>query len=611
MNNLVIEKYESSPCAPGVYLMKDIKGKVIYVGKASNLKKRLASYIVRKTGHDLKTSFLLKKLCDFDVIITSTEHEALILESNLIKKFKPKYNVILKDGKNYPCIRLNIGHDYPTLQVVRSIKNDGALYFGPYSSAFSVRKTLKEVNRIFKLRKCRDNQMKNRTRPCLQYQIKACLGPCCNNVPKETYKKIVDNVKLFLKGRAPELMKGLKQEMMEAADTQEFETAAQIRDTVFAIEKTLERQVAVSADLMDRDVIACTGRKGRAVVTLLSVRSGYVVGTSHYPFDMTYNDIAEILAAFVKQYYEKNIFMPPQILLSEKIDDMELLESALAQIKGRKVTILVPERGEKKRIVEMALRNAENELSSIFSKESESRQTLEMLQKLMGMSNYPRRIECFDNSNMAGTDPVSSMVVFKNGVADKSSYKKFILKNLPEQDDYAYMTEVLTRRFSNKDVKTGEGDMALPDLLLVDGGKGQLSMAVSVLQSLGLEGKLHVAGLAKKDAARGESHDKIYIPGRANPLNTSQSLKALFLLQQLRDEAHRVAITFQRQRRIKRVKTSVLDGIPGIGKKRKQILMTHFKGITGMKKASIEEMASLPGMSVSAAESVFKALKEG
>lgn len=581
------------------------------MGKASNLKKRLASYFVRKTGHDPKTLFLLKNISDFDIIVTATEHEALILESNFIKKFKPRYNVILKDGKNYPCLRLDTYHVYPTLQVVRRIKNDRALYFGPYSSAFSIRKTLKQVNKIFKLRKCRDAQFKNRSRPCLHFQMKACLGPCCNDVPEGVYAKIISDVKLFLKGRAPELINRLKSEMMEAADIQEFETAARLRDTIFAIEKTFERQIVVSPDLMDRDVIACVAESGRAVVTLLSVRSGYMVGTRHYSFNVICNDAKDILTAFLKQYYEKNVFLPTQILLSDKIQDIELLELALSGKKERKVSILVPERGEKKRIIEMALRNAENQLSSIFSKESESRKTLELLQKLIGMSRYPERIECFDNSNMSGSDPVSSMVVFRKGVPDKSCYRKFIIKNAPQQDDYACMTEVLTRRFSKKTNNgTEEEGMTLPDLLIVDGGKGQLSMAVAVLKSLDLYERIYVAGLAKKDEAKGEVHDKIYIPGRANPLNTNQSTKALFLLQQLRDEAHRFAITFQRKRRKTRIETSLLDAVPGIGKKRKQILMTHFKGITAIKKATVEDMASLPGMSIPAAKSVFEALKK-
>ncbi|MGD9731935.1 MAG: excinuclease ABC subunit UvrC, partial [Desulfamplus sp.] len=282
-SNLIKEKYDIAPSDPGVYLMKDNRGQIIYVGKAKNLKKRLASYFVRESGHDPKTSILIKNISDFDLILTSTENEALILEATLIKKHKPKYNIFLKDGKNYPCFRIDLTQNYPVLQVVRKIKNDGALYFGPYSSGHNIKTVLRQVNKIFKLRKCRDNNFKNRTRPCIQFQIKACLGPCCNDVSVEIYKKMVGDVTLFLKGRAPDLIKKLKQEMAQEAEHQEFEKAAQIRDTIFAIERSLEQQIAVSTDMMDRDVVASVeSEQGRAVVTILFVRSGYVVGTEHH-----------------------------------------------------------------------------------------------------------------------------------------------------------------------------------------------------------------------------------------------------------------------------------------------------------------------------------------
>lgn len=604
MNKILLEKYRAAPADPGVYLMKDEKDKIIYVGKALNLKKRLGSYFVRESGHDLKTGILIKHIKDFQVIVTSSEHEALILESTLIKKHKPKYNVILKDGKNYPCLRIDITKDYPCLEVVRKINNDQAFYFGPYSSAHSVKSTLKSVNRIFKLRKCKKNQFSNRSRPCLNYQIKACLGPCCNDVPRDEYHKIVKDVVLFLKGRAPELIKKIKQEMRDEADLQQFEKAAQLRDTVFAIEKILEKQVVVSTDMKDRDVISCVGEKGKAVVTLFFVRAGNLVGTRHFAFDMSFCEISEILEAFIKQYYEKNSFLPLQILVSEKFEDMELLEQRLSLKKGKNVKIVVPARGEKKQIINMALVNGKKELEKSFSREAEAKEALSALQKILKMDQYPERIECFDNSNIAGTDPVSSMVVFKNGVSDKSLYRKFIIKDVKGHDDYAYMTEVLTRRFL-KD----ETEMDFPDLLVVDGGKGQISMAMAVLKGLGLETEFAVAGLAKKDPDKGEEHDKIYIPGRSNPINTNQAQNALFLLQRLRDEAHRFAITFQRKRRSKRAKKSILDSVEGLGKKRKDMLLKAYKGITQMKKATVAELASIPGITQNIAENLAAVLK--
>ncbi len=605
INSSLLEKYHSAPSDPGVYLMKDKAGKIIYVGKALNLKKRLASYFAgRLSRHDMKTGVLIRKITDFETIITSTEHEALILESNLIKKYKPRYNIILKDGKNYPCLRLNIAEKYPVLEIVRKIKKDNALYFGPYSSAYGVRNTLRKVNRIFKLRKCRKNQFNNRSRPCLNFQIKACLGPCCNNVAEEEYKKIVKDVVLFLKGKAPELVKTLKQKMHDRALNEEFEEAAGIRDTIFAIEKTLEQQVAVSTDMLDRDVIACEYLKEKAVVTILFVRAGNLIGTRYYHFDMELNTSQEILEAFIRQYYEKNAFLPCQILISENIDDKELLEHDLSLKKGRKVKILVPARGEKKRIVEMAANNGKKELKKLVSKEAEATQILEMIQRLLHMPSLPERIECFDNSNTSGTDPVSSMVVFINGFPDKSKYRKYILQSVVKgQDDYACMTEVLTRRFSDH-----RSDMDFPDLLLVDGGKGQISMAMAVLKQLGLENSFQIAGIAKKDQDKGEDQDKIYIPNRSNPINFANAQKALFLLQRLRDEAHRFAITFQRKRRSKRAEISILDGINGIGPKKKHLLFEKYHGISKMKKASVEELASIPGINIKTAQNLAEEL---
>lgn len=603
MNEFVLERYRTAPQNPGVYLMKERGGSIIYVGKARNLKKRLGSYFARESGHDMKTGVLLKKVVDFDVIVTATEHEALILESTLIKKHSPRYNVILKDGKNYPCLRIDTGKPYPALEVVRTMGNDGAAYFGPYSSVQSVRSTLKQVNRIFKLRKCRDVQFSNRTRPCLNFQINACLGACCNNLPRQEYDRVVKDVILFLKGRAPELINRLKQEMFQEAGLENFEKAAEIRDTIISIEKTLERQVVVSTDRRDRDVIGCAVEGEKAVVTILFVRSGNLVGSRNFIFDKGLSGIMEILDAFVRQYYDKSLFIPEQILLSQEVEDLDLVQELLTVKRGKKVHLLVPERGEKLRIVEMAILNAEKELEKILSSETEAKEILTLLQTLLRLSVYPRRIECFDNSNISGTDPVSSMVVFIDGVPARSEYRKFIIREVKEQDDYACMTEVLTRRLSKK-------ELFLPDLLVVDGGRGQLSMAMNVIKGLGLENQFQVAGLAKKDVEKGEEYDKIYLPGRSNPVNTRGALKALYLLQRLRDEAHRFAITFQRKRRSKRAGTSVLDAVPGIGKKRKQVLLTTYKGITRMRQASIQELAELPGMTEAAAKEVKAALGE-
>ena len=603
MTSLIIEKYQQTPHSPGVYLMKDFKGSIIYVGKAIDLKKRLSSYFIKKNNHDAKTLVLIEMIRDFEIIITTSGHEAFILESNLIKEYNPKYNVILKDGKNYPLLRIDMNETYPSIQRVRKIKNDKAHYFGPYSSSHSVNKTLRQIQKIFKLRRCKNTQFKNRSRPCLNFQIKACLGLCCNDIAALEYKKQVKDAILFLKGRSHQVVKKLKAQMMGYASSQEYEKAAQIRDTIFAIENILEKQVVVSPDMIDRDIIAFAADKGRVVITVMIVRSGYLIDTAHYLLDLGFKEPDEILSAFLEQYYKHMEFLPSIILLSRKIENTEELEHLFAERKGRKVSIHVPVQGEKKRLVEMAFVNASRELEKRLLKEAEQRAAISMLKGLMGMKRLPERIECFDNSNLSGQDPVSSMVVFKDGRPYKDGYRKFIIKGLDFQDDYAYMYQVLERRFL-KD----PSEMPFPDLLVVDGGKGQLSMAMAVLKELNIENKFMVAGLAKKNEAKGEEFDKIYIPGRSNPLNTSQAKKALYLLQQIRDEAHRFAITFQRKRREKRAGLSALDTIPGIGPKKKKVLLKHFKGITQMKTASIDEMADLPGMNKSLAEQVINSL---
>ena len=547
MTSLILEKYRQIPHQPGVYLMKDAKGKTIYVGKAKDLKKRLSSYFVKKSNHDAKTAVLLEMIKDFEIIITSSGHEAFILESNLIKEHRPKYNVILKDGKNYPLLRIDMNETYPAIRRVRKIKNDKAHYFGPYSSSHSVNKTLKQIQKIFKLRKCKNIQFRNRSRPCLNFQIKACLGLCCNDVSPVEYKKQVQNAILFLKGRSKQVVKKLNARMMAHSSSREYEKAAQERDTIFAIENIMEKQVVVSPDMKDRDVIALSAKKGRGVISVMAVRAGYLIDTTHYPLDLGFKEPDEALSAFIEQYYKNTEFLPSIILLNQEIENTEFLEHLFTAKKQKKVSIHVPVRGEKRRLVEMARINASRELEKRLLKEEEERASILMLKELLGMDRLPTRIECFDNSNLSGQDPVSSMVVFKDGRPDKSGYRKFIIRDLDFQDDYAYMYQVLERRFS-KD----PSEMPYPDLLVVDGGKGQLGMAVAVIKELHIENRFMAAGLAKKNKKKGEKFDKIYIPGRSNPLNTSQAKKALYLLQQVRDEAHRVAITFQRNRRKKR-----------------------------------------------------------
>ncbi|MCF8112379.1 MAG: excinuclease ABC subunit UvrC [Desulfotignum sp.] len=599
------QKYFQVPHSPGVYLMKDAKAKIIYVGKAKDLKKRLGSYFARQNLPDGKTAALLAMVRDFDLIITASDHEAFILESNLIKEYRPRYNVVLKDGKNYPLLRIDMNEPFPAIQRVRRIKNDHALYFGPYSSSRSVNQTLKQIQRIFKLRKCRNIQFKNRSRPCLNYQINACMGPCCMKVDKAAYKQQVRDAVLFLKGRSGQVVNKLKKEMLAHSDAREFEKAAQKRDAVFAMTNILEKQVVVCTDLKDRDVLVLAEGKQMAVVTMMLIRSGRLIDTVHYPVDQGFKEPDEILRAFLWQYYDTTRFLPDAVLLDRKVENMDVLASVLTEQKHRKVGVHVPVRGEKRRLLEMARINAVRELEKLVLREEAARSAVTMLKSLLKMDRLPERIECFDNSSLAGQDPVSSMVVFTRGRPDKDAYRRYILRDIDRPDDYAGMTQVLFRRFS-KPVR----EMPRPDLLVVDGGKGQLGMAIAVLKDLGLLGQFTVAGLAKKDETRGENMDKIYVPGRSNPLNTASAKKALFLLQQVRDEAHRFAVTFQRRRREKRGSLSVFDTISGIGPKRKKLLLNRFKGLENLKTASIRDLTALPGITEDMAEQVLERIRQ-
>lgn len=603
MEDRIIEKYRQAPGQSGVYLMKDKNGGIIYVGKAKNLKKRLSSYFIKKENHDPKTASLIETIHDFQVITTAGDHEAFILESNLIKEHSPKYNVILKDGKNYPLLRIDMSKPYPAIERVRQIKKDNALYFGPYSSSYSVNRTLKNIQKIFRLRQCRDTQFRNRTRPCLNFQIKACLGLCCNDVPEEEYRKRIHDAVLFLRGKSEKVVTELTKRMKDFSEALEYEKAADIRDTITAIKRTMEKQIVVSPDMQDRDIVACTMKKGRAVIAVMVVRTGYLIDTSYYHPDPGLKSEDEVLSAFLAQYYSNHQFLPLFILLNLEIENREFLQSEFTRARGRKVSITVPERGEKKRLVEMAQRNADQELEKKIVREEQQQAALVMLQGLFKMERVPSRIECFDNSNLAGHDPVASMVVFRDGAPSREDYRKYIIRGIEFQDDYAYMYQVLERRFSKS-----TDEMPYPDLLVVDGGKGQLSMAVSVLNDLNLSDRFMVAGLAKKNEAKKEESDKIYVPGRSNPLNTSSAKKALYLLEQVRDEAHRFAVTFQRKRREKRAGLSGLDLIPGIGPKKKQMLLRHFKGTSRIKSAAVEELIQLPGINRTLAETIIRHL---
>jgi excinuclease ABC subunit C len=599
----ITDKLSRVSSGPGVYLMRDAVGEIIYIGKARNLKKRLASYFTKPVQPDIKTSVLVKKIESFDTILTASEKEALILESNLIKRYKPRYNVFLKDDKRYPSIRLDTSHPYPKLTIIRKIKNDGSMYFGPFVSSQAVRQTLKMINKTFKLRKCKARDFKTRTRPCLNSQMQRCLAPCCNDVDRDVYLEIVKEVILFLKGSTSDLIQKVKKEMISAADNQDYETASSLRDKMFALEKIVEKQVVVSADFIDRDVIGIAGSYELSLITVLIVRGGLLIGTRSFTFSETLSTHAEIVGTFIRQYYEKEHFIPREILTPISLEDSALIEECLKNIKGKKVSIMWPRRGEKARLLEMAYRNADISLKEETASLSTDMKMLARLQKRIKISRLPERIECFDNSNISGKDPVAGMVVFEKGKSKKSSYRLYKINKVYKNDDYAHMDEVLRRRF-------GKGDKAkpYPDLLVVDGGKGQLNIAVSVVKDIKIEGKFDIIGIAKKDEKKGEMQDKIYKPGRVNPVNFGKEADLLLFLQRVRDEAHRFAVSFHRKRRGKSSMRSVLDTIPGIGKKRKQNLLKHFKSIKKIRAATVEELKAVAGMNRKASEEVASRL---
>lgn len=584
---------------PGVYLMKDADSRIIYVGKARNLKSRLASYFVNPAQSDIKTGVLVQKITAFDTIVTATEQEALILESNLIKRHRPRYNVILKDDKRYPVLRLDTAAPYPNLTVVRKIAKDGALYFGPYPSARAVHQTLKLINKTFKLRKCRKSTFKTRTRPCLHYQMGQCLGPCCLEVDPQEYDDMVREVILFLNGRTPDLIRKIKNEMTAAAEAQDFEKAAMLRDKMFSLQHITEKQVVVTPDFKDRDVIALARAGNLSVITVLIVRSGYLIGFRHFEIRETLATDEEMATAFFRQYYEDAQQLPGEVLLPLAIEDAALLEEWLKDARGKRVKILSPQRGEKVRLVAMALENAKNRLNDIQRAADAELDLLQRLQKRLKLNRLPHRIECFDNSNTFGTHPVSAMVVFADAKPLKADYRTYKIQSVSEPDDYATMAEVLRRRYGRKDQT-----LPTPDLLMVDGGKGQLNIALTVLSTLGMAGRFELLGIAKKDEKKGETQDKIFLPGRANPVLFGRDGDLLLFLQRIRDESHRFVISFHRRQRRSAAVQSELDTIPGIGKKRKTALLKHFGSLKKIRFASVPDLMAAPGMNRAAAKAV-------
>lgn len=598
MTDQIHEKLLQVPPRPGVYLMKNAGGEVIYVGKARNLKKRLVTYFSPAGPSEIKTGVLVKQIVDFETILTATEKEALILESNLIKRYRPRYNVDLKDDKRYPSLRLDVQASYPRLEIVRKLRKDGTVYFGPFASAKSVRETLRMIHKTFKLRKCKTKIFQNRSRPCLNYQMGLCLAPCCLPVDPAHYQEIVKEVILFLRGRTPDLVKKIRKEMTISAAQQDYEHAAALRDKIFALERTLEKQVSVTTDFKDRDILALARNPDMSVITRLFVRGGFLLGTHNFFFSKTLSTDQDTMSTFIRQYFEKGHFIPAEILLPFRIDDAKLLEDLLSREKGKRVRLLFPEKGEKARLVEMAVQNADNSLKERMISITSDLEMLGRLQRRLDMKRLPIRIECIDNSMISGTAAVASLVVFESGRPNPSAYRRYQIKSVITPDDYACMAEVVNRRFGKP------GKDPLPDLLMVDGGKGQLNLTVALIRRNRLEGRFEIVGIAKKDSDRGDMNDKIYKFKRVNPVIFGKDRDLLLFLQRIRDEAHRFAIAYHRRKRSKETTRSVLDEVPGIGKKRKEALLIHFGSMAKIRSASVQELSCLPAMTRPAAEAI-------
>ena len=593
------------PDKPGVYQMKDETGDIIYVGKAKSLRKRVRSYF-RKANHTFKTKIMIDHIDDFDYIVTDTEVEAYILEANLIKKYQPKFNIRLKDDKSYPYIKVTTNEDFPRVFKTRVVKNDGNKYFGPFADVNAIYKTINVLKDLFSLRTCKReiNEGETYDRPCLNYHIDKCHGPCIGEISKKEYNELIDKVLMFLSGRQTELIDKIEEKMYKASDNNDFENAAKYRDQMEALKEVTRQQKVMSASSKDQDIMAVAqGEEDQACVQLLLVRNGRLMGQEHFILEgVAEENVEQIMGSFLQQYYEQAPQIPDEVLLNTEIDSAELLAQRLRQKKGRKVKVQKPVQGEKKRLIEMAMRNAKQNLKKEEIREKyrkkQTEQAIKELQAELEMDNPPEHIEGFDISNIQGRDSVASLVVFKGGTPSKQDYRRFKIKTVEGADDFASMQEVIERRY-NRLLKE---DRKLPDLILIDGGKGQLSAAYEILEKLDLKDQ-PVIGLAKKE-------EEIFKPNKSEPIIISHRSPALQLLQRVRDEAHRFAVSYHRKLRSRRLTHSLLDKIPGVGPKRRKALLRHFGSLGEIKKANITKLKQVEGISGKTARKIYDYLRE-
>ena len=600
------------PDRPGVYLMKDVRGEVLYVGKAQSLRQRVRSYWQQQApgarGEVHRIRQAIERVVDLEVTEVDSVSEALLLEANLIKRFKPRFNVRLKDDKSYPYIKITVGDDFPRIERTRKLPNDGSRYFGPYASASSVDEAMNLVRRLFPFRTCtldiRDGK-RALQRPCLLYHIKRCQGPCIEAIPKAAYRADIAQVELFLEGNTDTLVDGLRDEMSFAAEREQYEKAAVVRDKIRSIERTMESQKMAAFARTELDLVAMARRDAQAAVQLFVVRNGKMLGRDVFFLD-TPRDVTddEVLGSFLEQYYARATSIPREVLVPRSLADTADLEAFLTAKRGTHVRIRTPQRGEKRELMELAARNAAEALAREAARWlADEGKTLGALQELataLGLTGPPMRIECYDISNLQGTESVASMVVFEEGRPRTGEYRRFRIRTVEGADDFASLQEVLRRRFQG--TKTGEEGTeeerrwALPDLVIVDGGRGQVSAASEALAAMGL-GDLPLAGLAKE-------REELILPDRAEPVLLPVTSQALYLVQRLRDEAHRFAIAYHRSLRNRKAVRSAFDDLPGVGPKRKRELLKVFGSAKRVREAPVEQIAAVPGIGRSLAERI-------
>ncbi|MCK9486877.1 MAG: excinuclease ABC subunit UvrC [Dehalococcoidia bacterium] len=616
--NPVLRQVQALPEKPGVYIMRDVRGDVIYIGKARRLRDRVRSYFGSSRSLEPKIRALAEQVTTLEHVVTNTEAEALHLEATLVKRHQPVFNVRLKDDKHYPYLKVDVQNAWPRVTITRRVEDDGARYFGPYASAGSVRRTLDVVNKLFPWRSCTKEITGTDPRPCLDYYIKRCIAPCTAYCTPEEYREVIDQTILFLEGRSNEVKQHLRTEMEQASDALEFERAARIRDQLTAVERVTERQQMATTTPLDADVFALARKDDEACVQAFFVRGTVVADTDSFMLDGTQDaSDREILGAFAAQFYESATYVPRLVLLSAEPDDREDLEAMLRERRGTVVEVHVPERGEKRALVATAEENAREALRMHhvrwIADRDNTESALTVLQEELDLPTRPERIECYDISTIQGTNTVASMVVFKHGQPANSEYRRFRIKTVEGQDDFASMREVLTRRFkrvaerrraelSGQTVEIEEPSPwdEIPDLVIIDGGKGQLGVALDVMRDLGLR-DVPVCGLAKQQ-------EEIFVADVAESIMLPRTSEALYLVQRIRDEAHRFAITYHRKLRAKAATQSVLDTIPGIGPKRKRALMRKFGSLKALREADVDEIAATVGFTRRLAETVKRSL---